>query len=70
MHGVQPSVVLEKLNVVTNRGRRKLSMIVLNNDLFFLEKKGLDFGQLWANLDPIFIKYRVVSLIDHLLVVF
>ena len=69
MHGVQPSVVLEKLNVVTNRGRWKLNMVVLNNDIFFGEK-GLDFRQLWANLDPIFIKYRVVSPINYLLVVF
>ena len=38
--------------------------------LFFFNENNLNFGQLWANLDPIFIKYRVVSLIDQLLVVF
>jgi len=36
----------------------------------FFGENDLDFGQLWANLDPIFMKYLVVSLINELLVVF
>jgi len=37
---------------------------------FFFGENVLNFGQSWANLDPIFMKYWVVSLIDELLVVF
>ena len=38
-------------------------------DLFFNENN-LNSGESWAILDPIFIKYPVVSLIDQPLVVF
>ena len=35
--------------------------------IFFFNKNNLNSGELWTNLNLIFIKYRVVSLIDGFL---
>ena len=44
--------------------------VILNDGNFIFNENDLDSGGLWADLDGIFMKYWVISLIDELLVVF
>jgi len=56
------------LHIISIAISAKLVFLIMGG--FFFGENDLNFRLLWANLNPIFIKEWVVSLIDELLVIF